>query len=175
MKFIVAIDINRGIGFKGNLLLKIPEDMSFFKKITLGNNIVMGRHTYESLPNKAPLYGRINIILTRNRDINPDGFISFYTEKSLRKYLEKEKLKEIFIIGGEQIYNIFQKDFTEGYVTQIDYSFDADCFFPDIFKDKNIFLSETISTGLHKNIKYKIEKYVNNKTNKYQKTLTNIL
>ncbi|MDK2802389.1 MAG: dihydrofolate reductase [Oscillospiraceae bacterium] len=166
MKFIVAIDINRGIGFNGNLLLKIPEDMSFFKKTTLGNIIVMGRNTYESLPNKAPLFGRINVILTRNKDINPDGFITFYTEKSLREYLEKEILKDIFVIGGEQIYNIFQKDFTEGYVTQIDYSFNADCFFPDIFKDGNMLLDETISTGVYKNIEYKIEKYVNKKTNK---------
>lgn len=57
MKAIVAVDLNWGIGYKGNLLQRIPEDMKFFKQMTLGKVVVMGRKTFESLPGKRTFKG----------------------------------------------------------------------------------------------------------------------
>jgi dihydrofolate reductase len=67
MKAIVAVDLNWGIGFKGNLLQRIPDDMKFFKQMTLGKVVVMGRETFESLPGKEPLKDRTNIVLSKDK------------------------------------------------------------------------------------------------------------
>ena len=68
MNLIVAADKNWSIGNQGQLLVSIPEDKRMFREETLGKVIIMGRKTLESLPGKQPLYGRINIVLTRNPD-----------------------------------------------------------------------------------------------------------
>ena len=68
MKSIVAVYVNWGIGYKGNLLQRIPEDMRFFKQMTLGKVVVMGSKTFESLPGREPLKDRINIILSKSKD-----------------------------------------------------------------------------------------------------------
>jgi dihydrofolate reductase len=61
---IVAVDNNWGIGYNGNLLEHIPDDMKFFKKLTTGNVVIMGRKTWDSLPVK-PLPDRLNLVITR--------------------------------------------------------------------------------------------------------------
>ncbi|HOV69379.1 MAG TPA: dihydrofolate reductase, partial [Clostridia bacterium] len=68
MKAIVNVDINWGIGYQGKLLMRIPEDMKFVRQTTLGKVIVMGRETFESLPGKKPLEGRVNIVLSKSAD-----------------------------------------------------------------------------------------------------------
>jgi len=75
MKAIVAVDSNWGIGYKGNLLQRIPEDMRFFRQMTLNKVVVMGRKTFESLPGKEPLKDRVNIILSKSENIEKDGII----------------------------------------------------------------------------------------------------
>ena len=65
MTLIAAGDRRNGIGFKGDLLIKLSGDMAYFKEKTMGNTIVMGRKTMESLPGKRPLPGRRNIVLSR--------------------------------------------------------------------------------------------------------------
>lgn len=72
MKAIVAVDLNWGIGCDGELLERIPGDMKFFREMTLGKVVVMGRETFESLPGRSPLKDRVNIILTRNREYAMD-------------------------------------------------------------------------------------------------------
>ena len=73
---IVAVDNNWGIGYNGELLERIPEDMKYFKELTQNKPIIMGRKTWDSLP-KKPLPNRINIIITRN------PIFYKYTEKSI--------------------------------------------------------------------------------------------
>lgn len=99
---IAAIDSKtRGISFEEKIPWNIPEDLEFFKEITLNNTIIMGRKTWKTLPNKY-LKNRLNIVITRN----PEKYIKYENivfVTSLDEALEKSK-NEIFIIGGEQIY-----------------------------------------------------------------------
>ena len=89
MKAIVAVDLNWGIGYNCELLEKIPEDMKQFKEKTLGKVIVMGRTTFESLPNKKPLEKRTNIVLTKNKNYNCEGLVLCHSLEELFEELKK--------------------------------------------------------------------------------------
>ena len=73
MDIIVCIDKNNGIGKDGGLLFRIPEDMAYFRRMTVNKTVIVGRKTLESLPGGRPLENRRNIVLARNRDRVPDG------------------------------------------------------------------------------------------------------
>jgi dihydrofolate reductase len=64
MKAIVAVDQNWGIGYQGNLLQRIPEDLKFFKQLTIHKVVIMGRGTFDSLHGRTPLKDRVNIVLS---------------------------------------------------------------------------------------------------------------
>ncbi len=119
MNLIAAVDLNWGIGYNSKLLEKIPEDMKYFKEKTLGKVIVMGRHTLESLPNKKPLEQRINIVLTKNKNYNCEGVILCYSLEELFMELKKYNDDDIFIIGGESIYEQLISHCDIAYITKI--------------------------------------------------------
>ena len=119
MNLIAAVDLNWGIGYKCELLERIPEDMKYFKEKTQGKIIVMGRTTLESLPNKKPLEKRINIVLTKNKNYKCEGVILCYSLEELFKELKKYKEEDIFIIGGESIYSQLISHCHKAYITKI--------------------------------------------------------
>ncbi|MBU3192086.1 dihydrofolate reductase [Clostridium bowmanii] len=127
MNLIAAVDLNWGIGCNSKLLERIPEDMKYFKEKTLGKVIVMGRTTFESLPNKKPLEQRINIVLTKNKRFNPGDVILCYSLEELFIELKKYKDEDIFIIGGESIYNQLISCCNRAYITKIykEYVYDS--------------------------------------------------
>lgn len=129
MKAIVAVDSNWGIGNKGRLLQSIPEDMKFFKEKTKGNIVVMGRTTFESLPNKSPLKDRVNIVLTRNNNFVDDRLIICHSIEETIEVLKQYDNDQIYIIGGEAIYNYFLPYCDTAYVTKINNSYVADKYF----------------------------------------------
>ena len=106
ISLIVCYDNDRLIGNNNDLIYKIPEDLQFFKKMTTNNPIIMGRNTWESLPQK-PLPHRINCIISKTLDFQP-----FYSKCHIFRSLEDALnviqypgyFKHIFIIGGEQLY-----------------------------------------------------------------------
>ena len=129
ISIIVAIGKNNEIGYKNNLLWRISDDLKRFKKLTTGNTVIMGRKTFESLP-KGALPNRDNIVITRNQNLKFENCIMAY---SIEDAIEKaDKTKEIFIIGGEQIYKSAFALTDKLYLTKIDESFTADAFFPEI-------------------------------------------
>ena len=79
MKAIVAVDKNFGIGIQNDLLFHIPGDKKFFRVLTMGKVVVMGRKTFLSLPNSQPLKGRINVVLTRDPDFAADEAVLVYS------------------------------------------------------------------------------------------------
>ncbi|MGH4123956.1 MAG: dihydrofolate reductase [Clostridium sp.] len=119
MNLIAAVDLNWGIGYNSKLLVKIPEDMRYFKEKTLGKVIVMGRNTLESLPNKKPLEGRVNIVLTKNRSYNCEGVILCYSLEELFIELKNYNEEDIFIIGGQSIYAQLISYCDKAYITKI--------------------------------------------------------
>jgi dihydrofolate reductase len=132
ISIIAAIGKNRELGKDNKLLWHIPEDMKRFKELTTGNVVIMGRKTYESLPESfRPLPKRTNIVITRDKNYSDRGVIvSNSIEAAIN---EAKKLdKETFIIGGAQIYSQSIKYADKLYLTLVDKTYgDADAFFPD--------------------------------------------
>jgi dihydrofolate reductase len=129
ISIIVAIAEDYGIGYKNELLWHIPEDLKRFKKLTLGNTIIMGKKTWASLP-RRPLPGRKNIVIT---DDLKDNFESGITAYSIEDSLEKCGAgEEIFIIGGGSIYRQFMDLADRLYITHVHKKAPADVYFPFI-------------------------------------------
>lgn len=125
ISLIVAVDENGGIGYDGQLLAHIPEDLQRFKELTSGHAVIMGRKTWDSLP-KKPLPNRKNIVISSQKQEN---FMS--TAECLKEI--KNIDDEIFVIGGESIYRYFLPIANKIYVTLIHKNFDkVDAYFPDI-------------------------------------------
>jgi dihydrofolate reductase len=135
MNLIVAVDKNWSIGNQGQLLVSIPEDKRLFREETLGKVIVMGRKTLESLPGKQPLYGRVNIVLTKNPDYKVKGAIVCHSLEQVMEELEKYEKNDCFIIGGQSMYEQFLPLCNIAHVTYIDYLYSADTHFPNLDKD----------------------------------------
>ncbi len=130
---IVAVDNDWGIGFNGELLEHIPEDLKYFKKLTTDNVVIMGRKTWDSLPVK-PLPNRINLIVTSQ--INPsEGNVKFISLEQAKRYAIVCCPKQIFIIGGGQIYKQLLPLCKRVYVTKIYKKHEnIDAFFPNLDK-----------------------------------------
>src|ERR1700755_1661370 len=103
ISFIVAVSENNAIGRNNTLPWYLPEDLKFFKRTTMGKPVVMGRKTFESLG--RPLPGRLNIVLTNNKDfVAPEGVLVYNDINAAVERLKREPVEESFIIGGGQIF-----------------------------------------------------------------------
>ena len=139
---IVAVDNNWGIGYNGDLLEHIPEDLKYFKTLTTDHVVVMGRKTWDSLP-KKPLPNRDNIVITRTTVpyTDNDAFfcdLEYLTSHSKNHLFRLSGNKEWFIIGGGTIYKELLPLCDRVYVTWIckDYE-NVDTYFPNLDKDPN--------------------------------------
>lgn len=134
IKLVVAMDRNGGIGFKNKLPWGEPISAYIhnFKKLTLGKTVLMGRKTWESLPEKfRPLPGRRNIVLTRDRDYVANNAYTVYNfDPSIAPSILQNSKEEIFVIGGRQLFEIFEPLATKMYITLIDAEFEVDTYFP---------------------------------------------
>jgi dihydrofolate reductase len=134
---IVAVDNDWGIGFNGDLLEHIPADLKYFKALTSGNTVVMGRKTWDSLP-KKPLPNRYNYIITHNPPegmaINViDNLSVCMTMEYLKDNILTQNDRETFIIGGGQIYKELLPLCDRVYVTKINKSHEnIDTYFPNL-------------------------------------------
>ena len=137
MKAIVAVDQNWGIGCKGKLLVSIPADMKFFRSTTLGKVVVMGRKTLESFPNGAPLKDRVNIVLTKNSNFEKQGVVVVHSVEELHEELKKYNSDDVYVIGGAAIYSQLIDECDTAYVTKIDYTYEADAYFPNLDEKEN--------------------------------------
>ena len=138
VKIIACLDKNNGIGKDNALLYNIGNDMTNFKSQTIGNVVIMGRKTFESLPGGGPLDGRINIIITSDESFAIDDCDHAFIVHSIEDALELCEAyffdKEWFVIGGGSIYQQFlDKDLVgEMRLTVVNDVAEADTFFPSI-------------------------------------------
>ena len=143
------------------LLFRIPEDMAYFKKKTENNIVIMGRKTFESLPNKKPLSNRVNIVLTRkNLKENNDIIICHSIDEVISKITDIDK--EVYIIGGEEIYKQFLNYCSEALITKIDASGKKNKYFPNLDKLDNWELIKESEKKIYNGITYKFTEYQNN-------------
>ena len=129
ISIIVAMSTNRAIGFRGQLPWHISEDLKHFKALTTGHSIIMGRKTFESLPNGA-LPRRRNIVVSRTTKELKDCEVFSNIEDAIRACSGEE---EVFIIGGASIYEQALPLANYLYLTLVDANpAEADAFFPQI-------------------------------------------
>lgn len=143
MYLIAAADRNWAIGNAGKLLYSLPRDMKFFRETTQNSVVVMGRKTLESFPGGNPLKNRINIVLTRNGEYKKDGVITCTDVSKLNEILEEYSDKNIFVIGGEEIYRLLLPQCAKAYITRVDAEAEADAFFPNLDEDNNWKITQT--------------------------------
>lgn len=136
MNLIAAVDKNWGIGKNGRLLVNIPEDMKLFRQETMNKVVVMGRKTFESLPNESALVMRTNIVITSDSKFSHKGCIVVNDMDSLLEELKKYDTNDVYIIGGGMLYKEMLPYCDTAHITKIDYSYEADTYFPNLDKDK---------------------------------------
>ena len=134
MKLILAVDENWGIGRDNEMLFHIKKDLKHFKDTTYGNIVIMGRNTYESIGQALP--GRKNIVLTRNPDYEAKNVEVFNNPDDVLAYIKGSE-KEVFVIGGAEIVDIFLPYIDEAIITKIKAEKDADTYLHNFDQDKN--------------------------------------
>lgn len=160
MNLIVAVDKNWSIGKNGQLLVSIPADQKLFRQETLGKVVVMGRKTLESLPGGKPLPGRTTIVLSRNPDYQVKNALSCHSISETLDALKGWKPEDIFIAGGQQIYEAFLPYCSTAHVTYIDYAYEADASFPNLDREKDWIMDLETEEETYFNLCYTFRRYV---------------
>ena len=160
MKLIVAFSKNFGIGYKNKIPWLLKNDLNYFKKKTIGNGnnaIIMGKNTWESLPIKY-LPKRDNLILSKTLK----GEKVFSSINSVEKYCKNKNYDDIWVIGGEKIYNEFINNNKIDYIyaTELDKEYKCDTFFPNI-KNTNINNFNLLSSKRNYDNNLKLNYYFN--------------
>jgi dihydrofolate reductase len=167
MNFIAAVDANWGIGNKGRLLARIKEDQKFFKETTMGHVVVLGRKTLEEFPGGKPLSGRTNIILSRNTDYVQAGAVVAHSLSELSEVLSKYDSDDIFVIGGQSIYDMLIPYCDTAYITKIEHEYEADAYITNLDKDSSWEKKEKIGEGEAQGIMFSFWKYENENVKKF--------
>lgn len=126
LSIIVAVDKNMLIGNEGILPWHIPEDLRYFKKMTMGHPIVMGKNTWLGL--KKALPGRLNLVLTRDKSFEAPGATVCHSVEDCLSHCKKDD--ECFITGGAQVFKLFMPLVSKILLTRIDAEFEGDVHFP---------------------------------------------
>jgi dihydrofolate reductase len=128
---VVAASENNAIGLNNQLLWHLPKDMRFFKNTTWGMPILMGRKTFESMGSK-PLNGRLNIIITRNKNwVNEDVTVVHTMEEAIT-LADKFSYKELLVIGGGEIYEMALPMAEKIWLTRVHTTIEGDVYFPKL-------------------------------------------
>lgn len=130
LSLIAAVARHRVIGKDNQLLWQLPEDMKYFRETTRGKAVIMGRKTWESLPEKfRPLPGRHNIVVSRNPDFPAPGATLVNSLDAALAACDNDN--EVFVIGGEMLYRLALPLANRLYLTEIDKDYTGDAFFPE--------------------------------------------
>ena len=135
MKCIAAVDNNWAIGFKGRLLVSIPNDQKMFRNETTGKVIVLGRKTLETFPQGLPLKNRTNVILSHDPGYKVKDAIVVHNDEELFALLKTYDSDDIYIIGGESVYKRYVRYCDTAIITKIDQAYESDAFFPNLDED----------------------------------------
>ncbi|MES2604120.1 MAG: type 3 dihydrofolate reductase [Pseudomonadota bacterium] len=132
---VVAAARNRAIGLNNKMPWHLPEDLKYFKRVTMGKPVIMGRNTFESIG--RPLPGRPNIVISRNADYQAEGITlvaSLEAALDAARKLLPVGQDEVMVIGGAQIYAQALALAQRLYLTEVDAEPEADAFFPEFMR-----------------------------------------
>lgn len=160
MNIIAAVDANWAIGYRNELLVKIPNDQKWFQKITTGKVVVMGRKTMETFPNGMPLKNRTNIVLTGDRALMVKDAELVYGIEELLEKLKQYNTEDVYVIGGESVYEELLPYCDTAYITKIDYTYQADRYFPNLDNDADWHIESESEEQTYFDLEYYFVKYV---------------
>jgi dihydrofolate reductase len=123
---IVAVSANDVIGYENQLPWHLPADLKYFKNLTMGHHVIMGRKTYESIGKILP--GRTFVIVTRDKSYSVPGAIVVHAIEDAFEYCSKNNESEAFIIGGADIINQSEEFADKLYLTRIHETFKGDVY-----------------------------------------------
>ena len=133
VSIIVATSLNHAIGKDNQLLWHLPADLKFFKTTTMGCPVIMGRKTFQSIGRTLP--GRRNVVITRDKNFNSDNQFDLTVVGSIDEaFVKLHTEKEVFIIGGGEIYKQSIDSVDTIYITLVHTIIDGDVYFPEIDK-----------------------------------------
>lgn len=133
ISLLLAMDRNHLIGSDNDLPWRLPKDLRFFKEKTSGHTIIMGRKTYESMGGALP--NRKNVILTSSQEDFPEGVHVIRDLEAVQEWNKESPGKELFIIGGGNVFKQALNIADRMYITWIDDAFKGDTYFPDFSED----------------------------------------
>lgn len=143
MNLIVAVDENWAIGKKNDLLFRIPEDMKFFRKMTLDRAVVCGKNTLFSFPDQKPLPRRHHFVLTHSDLADTEQMTVLHDLDALQEALSSYDPDDVFVIGGGSVYKQLYRKCRLLYVTKIfSTCCEADTFFPNLDQETGFRLLE---------------------------------
>lgn len=160
MNLIVAVDKNWAIGLRNQLLVRIPADQRFFRTETTGKVVVMGRSTLESFPGGQSLKDRTNIVITKQNDYNKKDTIILHSIEEALEEVKRYPSSDVYIIGGESIYKQMLPFCDVAYITKIDYSYEADTYFPNLDEMSDWKLASESEEQTYYDLEYTFCKYV---------------
>ena len=150
ISIIACVGKNLELGKNNDLIWHLPNDLKYFKKVTSGKTVVMGRRTFDSLPGVLPK--RRNIVLQRKNKNKIEGVEIFHDIESVLEAIKNEE--ETFIIGGASIYKQFLEYAKRLYLTEVDSECkDATVYFP-VF-DKKLYKKKILGKNIDNGINYK--------------------
>lgn len=160
MNLIAAVDKKWAIGYKNKLLISIPDDMRYFMERTTGKVCIMGKKTLLSLPGGRPLNNRVNIVITHDYNFQIKGAVVVHSVEEALEEAKKYASEDVYIIGGESVYRQFMPYVDTAYITYIDYTYQADTYFPNLDEDEKWKLVEESDEQTYFNVEYFFRKYV---------------
>ena len=160
MNLIAAVDKKWARGYKNKLLISIPDDMRYFMERTTGKVCIMGKKTLLSLPGGRPLNNRVNIVITHDYNFQIKGAVVVHSVEEALEEAKKYASEDVYIIGGESVYRQFMPYVDTAYITYIDYTYQADTYFPNLDEDEKWKLVEESDEQTYFNVEYFFRKYV---------------
>ena len=145
MNLIATVDKNWSIGKQGHLLVNIPEDIKLFRMETAGKAAIMGRKTYEQITDRTALIDRYNVVVHS-------------VEEALEK-VASYKSEDIYVIGGESVFEQFLPYCDVAHITSVDYKYDADAHFPNLDKMPEWKVTQMSEEHTYFDLCYEFKKY----------------
>lgn len=174
MNLIAAVDRKWAIGRQDELLFRIRTDLRRFKEITQGNIVICGRRTVQTFPGGKPLAGRINLIMSRQTELEIENAIMCMDKDSL--FTELKRLcsegydsSQIFVIGGSSVYRLLLPYCSRAIITYIHASVeDADCHLPDLDDLSDWSLQEASEIMSENGVEFEYRTYINSDPKTWQ-------
>ena len=159
MNAIVVVDKNWAIGREGGLLFSLPTDMKRFRSLTLDGTVILGRKTLDSFPGGRPLPRRRNIVITRNVDFDREGSEIVASPQAAVELAAGTEDDKLWVIGGGSVYREMLPYCDRAYVTRVHATPESDTFFPNLDRDSQWYLAETLQSGIENGISYEMLLY----------------